>query len=99
MKSPISRSLWSDASICFPISFLIYLTLPQQTGRREVQFDISPSNLQWAMKWEKSGLAWIPFPIQSPKLHKVPFICLLLKFICALWMSLKMCEFLFAKEV
>lgn len=66
MKNPISRS---------PVSFLIYLTLPQQTQRHEVQLDISPLNQQWVMKRGKSCLARIPFPIQSPKLHKVPFIC------------------------
>lgn len=90
-KEPNQQILLLDASICFPGSFLIYLTLPQQT--REVQLDISPWNMQWAMKRGKSGLARIPFPIQSPKLQNVPFICLLFKFIRALWTSLNICEF------
>lgn len=63
------------------ISFLIYLALPQQTLCCEVQFDISPSNLQWAVKWRESVLAWLPPTIQSLKLYKVPFICLCLLFI------------------
>lgn len=61
MKSTISSSLWPDASICFPVSFLIYLTLSQQAQCSEVQFDISPTNLQRAMKQEKwFGMNLIP---------------------------------------
>ena len=63
-------------------SHFIYLTLPLQTWCPDVQFDISPSNIQCVRKREKSGLAEFLFPNQSLKLNKVSLVCLLQLHLC-----------------